>query len=838
VLSTTNDGVEADFLSSIRINPLLNDEGTGRLWAGGVDAVISVSGSARSYSGSAFRLISASVIQGTGTVVLETAQMTRNSANAQGNTGYLVYIPGSNESSSVVIEYTVADANGNQTTGIITISRVDPREIKATGTVIGTSGSYLNNPAWDRGEVFDGNLATYYDALNATGDWAGLDLGTAKQITRIRYAPRSGQEGRMVGGQFQGSSTPDFTSGVVTFHTITTSPSAGVFSDVLVGDSGTYRYVRYIGPVNGFCNVAEVEFYTEAAPAAPVGLIATSLANGSISLDWANNSENDLAGYKVYRSTAAGSFGPAVASNVPASQYTDTGVVVGSTNFYSVAALDNEGYESARSDQVSATSRANQFAPVVSAGPDQQLQLSGNLPWTPSEIAPVGWYDASDATTITASGGAVSQWRDKSVNARDLSQSTLAARPLSGTATINGLNAVDFDGSNDQLLTTGSPFGGTVSNALVMAVHRVDNDASTGTLFTLTGSSTAASRWQAHVPFNGSVFFDTGGSSSVNRVSLDYGTGTGDIVLAGFYGSVTDNVQQIYKNGSLLRGDATGHSVSTVGATHVGSGGSTSYQNSTIGELIIVNGTVAAENRENLEGYLAHKWGLAASLPANHPHKVAAPGGAGTTITLDGSVTDADGGTPPATTWTKVSGPGTVIFGAATAVDTNATILEAGTYVLRLTAFDGLFTTSDEVTVTITEEGAYVDSNNNGIDDAWEIASFGRLLGANETMHESGVPYYFMYLHGTDLSNAVDRFRVTVEPNAGGPGLVFAWEMLPQFQLGVDYDIRISTNLTQWDPLPAEHYTLAQTPVGSRKRFELTLTHDYGSRVFLRLQKP
>ena len=39
----------------------------------------------------------------------------------------------------------------------------------------------------------------------------------------------------------------------------------------------------------------------------------------------------------------------------------------------------------------------------------------------------------------------------------------------------------------------------------------------------------------------------------------------------------------------------------------------------------------------------------------------------------------------------QVSGPGTVSFGNASAVDTTATFSQAGTYVLRLTASDGLY---------------------------------------------------------------------------------------------------------------------------------------------------
>jgi len=71
---------------------------------------------------------------------------------------------------------------------------------------------------------------------------------------------------------------------------------------------------------------------------------------------------------------------------------------------------------------------------------------------------------------------------------------------------------------------------------------------------------------------------------------------------------------------------------------------------------------------------------------------------------LDGTVSG--GGllyTPGAVTtlWSKVSGPGTVTFTDAAAVDTTATFSEAGTYVLRLTAYDGLLQSSDEVTITV-----------------------------------------------------------------------------------------------------------------------------------------
>jgi len=77
------------------------------------------------------------------------------------------------------------------------------------------------------------------------------------------------------------------------------------------------------------------------------------------------------------------------------------------------------------------------------------------------------------------------------------------------------------------------------------------------------------------------------------------------------------------------------------------------------------------------------------------------------TVNLDGTVTDDGLPNPPGTVttlWTKVSGPGTVTFGDATAVDTTATFSEAGVYVLQLAADDGELRSSDTVTITVNPE--------------------------------------------------------------------------------------------------------------------------------------
>lgn len=104
--------------------------------------------------------------------------------------------------------------------------------------------------------------------------------------------------------------------------------------------------------------------------------------------------------------------------------------------------------------------------------------------------------------------------------------------------------------------------------------------------------------------------------------------------------------------------------------------------------------------------------------------------------TLSGSVTD-DGrpaGSTATGTWTKQSGAGTVTFASATSPSTTATFSQAGTYVLRLTGTDGQLTSTDDVTVTVTEATPGGGTGTPGVldlpirasaDDAEEVASSG-----------------------------------------------------------------------------------------------------------------
>ena len=95
---------------------------------------------------------------------------------------------------------------------------------------------------------------------------------------------------------------------------------------------------------------AAVDTVDKFPPTAPTGL-HTTLAPGSIEITWAQNTESDLAGYRVYRSVNGAPFERiAEVSQIPA--YSDHAVEAGKTYRYSVSAVDQSNNESGRSTPV------------------------------------------------------------------------------------------------------------------------------------------------------------------------------------------------------------------------------------------------------------------------------------------------------------------------------------------------------------------------------------------------------------------------------------------------------------------------------------------------------
>lgn len=147
---------------------------------------------------------------------------------------------------------------------------------KLTGTVIGTelSVDYSTNKSSttvnSRDAAFDGKLDTYFASYERSLTWVGLDLGTPHIINKVAWSPRNDSQGarRVRLGVFEGANNPDFSDGVP-LYLIPEDGTIGIVSSAKVSVTRPFRYVRYIGPNNARCNVAEIEFYGEECTETP-----------------------------------------------------------------------------------------------------------------------------------------------------------------------------------------------------------------------------------------------------------------------------------------------------------------------------------------------------------------------------------------------------------------------------------------------------------------------------------------------------------------------------------------------------------------------------------------
>lgn len=247
--------------------------------------------------------------------------------------------------------------------------------------------------------------------------------------------------------------------------------------------------------------------------------------------------------------------------------------------------------------------------------------------WTPLEITSTLWLDAADSDTLTLdANNRVSLWSDKSGNGYDANERASGNGPVVLSAEQNGLNV---------LYSSGTPYGMTISSPIVAgSANRSifivgkhagagkdsgssilsfgeDDSVTTGCMFQITCELGIRVR-------NGNRIFSTAAPS--NYFLLDFLSTNGS--TTGLSG---------YLNGTALPVS------STVAATLTTSGDSSlfykhlvdgSYEfpdDITICEIIVFASELSTANRQKIEGYLTHKWGLDDNLPSDHPYKNTPP---------------------------------------------------------------------------------------------------------------------------------------------------------------------------------------------------------------------
>lgn len=256
--------------------------------------------------------------------------------------------------------------------------------------------------------------------------------------------------------------------------------------------------------------------------------------------------------------------------------------------------------------------------------------------WEPSCLSSLAmWMDATELSTLTASP-AVSEWRDKLGNGRKLTQGTPGKQPVyqaSGIST--GYPGVKFDGATTA--TTGDSLIGSsfIYNLGTTSVFSVVNGPSNAVSKFLFGEGGAIAN-VGYSPF---------GTTTTNSFAgvITNTTGASDLALAAsnlilFNG--TPNMGMIEDSGSTYFRYANGAPQSAIITNYTRSlidistfrlgariKGTTEsgWTNTAIGEFIVTDGVLSTLNRNKLEGYSAHKWGISSKLPVVHPYYASPP---------------------------------------------------------------------------------------------------------------------------------------------------------------------------------------------------------------------
>ena len=88
-------------------------------------------------------------------------------------------------------------------------------------------------------------------------------------------------------------------------------------------------------------------------PEAPAGFAADD-GNTNVSLTWTENSDGDIASYKIYADTSASPVIPLITVGSTVQSYTHSGLTNGKRYYYRISATDIAGNESALSSDISA----------------------------------------------------------------------------------------------------------------------------------------------------------------------------------------------------------------------------------------------------------------------------------------------------------------------------------------------------------------------------------------------------------------------------------------------------------------------------------------------------
>ena len=217
------------------------------------------------------------------------------------------------------------------------------------------------------------------------------------------------------------------------------------------------------------------------------------------------------------------------------------------------------------------------------------------------------WLDAADANQFTVTGSTITAVTDKSVSPKTIS--------ITNTVSYTTNQAIVFTNTNGRFNIASMPaapydyiFVGTANSSSATWRTMLRTGGTPGTHpFLLQSGTNNAGMWD-------SVGFQQFGSLTQTTSEK-----------AMFYGSMASNRSiTASKNGTISLTAASPAGNESI-ITTVGNNSTGLQPYGQLHELIIYSTTLTLFQRQQVEGYLAWKWGLQSTLPANHPFKLFPP---------------------------------------------------------------------------------------------------------------------------------------------------------------------------------------------------------------------
>ena len=249
------------------------------------------------------------------------------------------------------------------------------------------------------------------------------------------------------------------------------------------------------------------------------------------------------------------------------------------------------------------------------------------LNFSPKQIAGcIQWLDGADNSTIYATypgtlatnSAVVTQWNDKSGAGNHVYQNGASACPTFTLAS----NALNFAGGGGLWNSTGYALSSNVSFLTVM----ISPGTGWGTWGTLwghfrSGGHDADIQFRQESITNGYVSWHTNNNNN-NYLAIPT-AGTKVMYSCTMSNGVNMFLQNSY-SGSTTSSTYTEGSMTIAGGTvapfWVGRSDSSEVYNGYICEIIYYNQKLSDAQRQQVESYLAQKWGLITSLPGGHSH--------------------------------------------------------------------------------------------------------------------------------------------------------------------------------------------------------------------------